>query len=80
MAARKRKKKRKKKWLGKARASMKKRGTIGSFTAICVRWGYKGVTDECIQRALKSKSPSVRKKAGFAKSVRKFSKKKKRRK
>jgi len=30
--AKKKAKKKKKKWMGKARASMKKRGTVGSFT------------------------------------------------
>lgn len=57
-------------WLQKARASMEKRGTVGSFTEYC---GGK-VTNECIERGLKSKDPKIRRRAAFAKAVRSFKK------
>ena len=44
----------------------------GSFTAACKRWGYNGVTNECIQKGKNSKSPAMRKKATFAESARKW--------
>lgn len=62
-----------KKFLQKARASMKRRGTIGSFTKYC---GGK-VTEECIRRGLRSKNPKIRKKAAFAKAARKIARKRK---
>ena len=51
-------------WMQKASDSMKKRGTVGSFTNYC---GGK-VTLECIKKGLKSKSKAIRKKAAFAKA------------
>lgn len=54
-----------KKWIQKATAKMKKKGTEGSFRKYC---GGK-VTMECIERGLKSNDPAIRKKAQFAKNV-----------
>jgi len=62
--------KKKKKFFKKARASMERRGTVGSFTAYCRRLGFKGVTGECIRRGLASKRAAIRKKAAFAKASR----------
>lgn len=70
-------KKRKKKWIKKAAASMKKRGTVGSFTAYCRRSGFAGVTAECITKGLASKDPKIRKKAAFAKASRTIARRKK---
>lgn len=72
--------KKKSKWMGKARASMKRRGTVGSFTRWCKSRGHDGVTAKCIQEGLASKSKAIRRKAGFAKAARSISRKKKRRK
>ena len=58
----------KNRWLQTAVRRMKRKGTVGSFT----RWCGGKVTNECIRRGLKSKSPKIRKKAAFAKAVRKF--------
>ena len=63
------KKKRKK----KLRIKIKK-STQGSFTAYCKRKGYSGVTTTCISQGLKSSSPSIRKKANFARNARKWKK------
>ncbi len=60
----------KKKWMSRARARMKKKGKVGSFTAWCKSQGYDGVTSECIKKGLASKSKAIRKKAGFAKAAR----------
>jgi len=54
------------KWIQKAAASMKRRGTEGAFTAYC---GGK-VTEECIRRGLNSPDPKIRRRAGFAKAMR----------
>lgn len=62
--------KKKKKWIQKASARMKKEGTEGSFTAWCKRKGHDGVTEECIRQGLASKDPGIRKKANFARNVR----------
>jgi len=55
------------KWIQKANRRMKRKGTVGKFTAYC---GGK-VTNECIDRALKSNNPTLVKRAQFAKNVRK---------
>jgi hypothetical protein len=52
------------KWMQKARKSMKKRGTIGSFREHC---GGR-VTLDCIKKGLRSRNPKTRRKAGFAKA------------
>jgi hypothetical protein len=61
----------KKKWIQKAAVRMQKKGTEGSFTAWCKRQGFAGVTAECIAKGLKSRDPSIRRKANFARNVRK---------
>jgi len=65
----------KKKWMGKARKSMQKRGTVGSFTRWCKAQGFSGVTAECIRKGLNSRSKAIRKKAGFAKAAKSVAKK-----
>ncbi len=57
-------------WIQKATERMKRKGTVGSFTKYC---GGK-VTEECIQRGLRSKDPVIRKKAQFAKNMRAIAK------
>jgi hypothetical protein len=46
----------------------------GKFTKHCKQEGYKSVTQECIDKAKKSKSKSLRKQATFADNARKWSK------
>ena len=70
--------KKKSKWMGKARARMKKKGSAGSFTRWCESRGHDGVTAKCIQEGLASKSKAIRKKAGFARSARSVARKRKR--
>ena len=48
----------------------------GKFTEYCKRKGYKKVTQKCINEGLKSKNPLTRKRALFAKVVRKWKKSK----
>ena len=72
--------KKKSKWMGKARARMKKKGSVGSFTRFCRSRGHDGVTAACIKEGLASKSKSIRRKAGFAKAAKSVARKKKRRK
>jgi hypothetical protein len=59
----------KKRWIQRATARMKRKGTVGSFTRWCKSQGYGSVTSACIAAGLKSKDPKIRKKAGFAKAV-----------
>ena len=66
-------KKRKKKWIPR---DLKK----GAFTAYCKRLGYKGVTQECIERGKKSKNPTIRKRAVLAETFRKLAKRRKKKK
>jgi len=70
MAVRKKAVKKKGKWMQKARASMKSRGTVGSFRAWCKSKGMLGsdgkVTSRCIAAGKKAKSAAIRKKANFA--------------
>ena len=40
----------------------------GSFTRYCKAMGENGVTSKCISKGKASKSPSIRKKATFAKN------------
>jgi len=58
-------------WIKKANESMERRGTKGAFTEYCGGT----VTDECIERGLKSSNPTTRKRAGFAKAMRTIAKK-----
>ena len=60
-------------WLQKASARMKKKGTQGAFTQWCKSRGYKGVTGACIAEGLRSKNPTTRKRANFARNVRRIS-------
>jgi len=56
-----------KKWIQSAVKRMKKKGTVGSFTEYC---GGK-VTDDCIKRGLASRNAAIRKRANFARNVKK---------
>lgn len=46
----------------------------GKFTSHCKKQGYEGVTQECINKAKKSSSKSLRKQATFADNARKWKK------
>jgi hypothetical protein len=59
------------KWIQKSVKKMKKKGTVGSFTAYCQRKGYSGVTAACIREGKASSDPAIRKKANWAANVRK---------
>jgi len=48
----------------------------GKFTDYCDSLGFNGVTQECIDKAKKSKNPKTRKRATFAENARGWSKKK----
>lgn len=68
------KKKSKKRWI---------QGAIkneGAFTEWCKRRGFGGVTQACIQAGLKSKDPTVRRRANLARTLKRLAKRKKRRK
>lgn len=62
----------KKKWLQAARERMEKKGTVGAFTRWCKQQGFSGVTDACIRAGLQSDNPTIRKRAHFARVVRKI--------
>ena len=55
---------------------IEQKGTKGDFTAWCKRHGYKGVTNKCIQEALKAGGRAA-KMAAFAKAARSIAKKRK---
>lgn len=61
------------KWIQAATKKMKQKGTKGSFTKIAKKSGGVkkggGIKEAFIDKALKSKSPAVRKKAQFAKNI-----------
>jgi len=46
----------------------------GSFTKYCKSLGFKGVTEECIRKAKRSKDPTIRKRAYLAGTLRKINK------
>ena len=69
--------KKKEKWMQEVNAAMEAKGTKGAFTRYCKRLGYKGVTEACIQKGLKSKNPTVRRRARLAKIFREIAKKRK---
>jgi len=69
--ARRKPRKRKKKWIQSATARMKRKGTVGTFTAWCKKQGFSGSTAACIAKGKRSRSASIRKKANFAANVRK---------
>jgi len=58
-----------KKWMQKA----VKKKNVGKTTAECKKMGYKGVTDECLNKLLKRGGKWARR-ASFAKAARKVSK------
>lgn len=57
-----------KKFLKDARRKMERRGTVGAFKEYCGG----NVTDQCIERGLNSNNPLTRKRAQFAKNVRRM--------
>lgn len=63
------------KWIQKAAKKMKAKGTVGSFTKIAKKAGGVSksgkIKSSFIEKELHSKNPAVRKKANFAKNVRK---------
>jgi len=44
----------------------------GRFTKYCDKQGFDGVTDECIEKGLKSDDPKIRQQANFAKNAKKW--------
>ena len=52
----------------------------GAFTKYCKRKGYKGVTNACIEEGLRSKNPTIRRRAALAKTLRKLGRRRKRKK
>jgi len=71
-------------WLQEARERMERKGTVGKFTRYCIRKGYKGVTQACIneakREARKTGNTELLKEAVFAQNVRKIAKKRKKKK
>lgn len=67
-----------KKWIQKARSSMEKRGTVGSFTKAAKRAGMtvSQYTSHVLKKGSKA-SAKMKKKAGFAKAMRSIHRKKK---
>jgi hypothetical protein len=63
-------KKKDRKWMQRVSKEMREKGTEGAFTRYC---GGK-VTEECIQRGLRSPNPKTRARARLAKTFRKYSK------
>lgn len=57
--------KKEEKFIQKAQKDIKKRGTEGSFREYCGG----SVTKECIEKGLRSKNPSIVKKANYAKNI-----------
>lgn len=47
----------------------------GAFTEWCKKQGYKGVTQECIEKGKKSRNPTTRKRAVLAETFRKVARK-----
>lgn len=68
----------KKQWLQKASKEMAKKGTVGAFTAQAKKAGGVkkggGVKDSFIDKELKSKNPTTRKRAQFAKNMKAIAK------
>jgi hypothetical protein len=63
-------KKKDRKWMQRVSKEMREKGTEGAFTRYC---GGK-VTEECIQRGLRSPNPKTRARARLARTFRKYSK------
>ena len=85
MARKKTKKKKEDKyWLQEAKERMEKKGTVGKFTRYCIRKGYKGVTQACINEAKRNArrtgNTELLKEAVFAENARKIAKKRKKKK
>lgn len=63
------------KWMQAANKEMERKKTKGSFTAIAKKAGGVkkggGIKESFIDKELHSKNPAIRKKANFAKNVRK---------
>lgn len=47
----------------------------GSFTAWCKKQGFDGVTEACILKGIKSKNPTIRRRAFLARTLRRLRKK-----
>ena len=58
------------KWIQKAVSGMKRKGTVGAFTRWAKSHGYKSVTTAAIRAGLRSKNALTRKRANFARNVR----------
>lgn len=69
-----------KKFIQKAVKRMEEKGTKGSFTRMAKKSGGAkkggGIKDEFIEKELKSKNPTIRKKAQFAKNMKKIARSK----
>lgn len=67
-----------KKWLQAASKKMEENGTKGSFTKMAKKSGGVkkggGIKDSFIEKELHSKNPTTRKKAQFAKNMKKIAK------
>ena len=71
-------------WLQEARERMERKGTVGKFTRYCIRKGYKGVTQACIneakREARKTGNTELLKEAVFAQNAKKIAKRRKKKK
>jgi hypothetical protein len=65
----------KEKFIQQAVATMKRKGTTGSFTRWCKRHGFPKVTTGCINLGKRDKSLKIRRKAVFAQNIRSKSRK-----
>lgn len=61
-----------KKWMQRVRKAIERAGTEGAFRRYCIRKGYKGVTQECIQEGLRSPNPAIRERASLARTFLRF--------
>lgn len=66
------------KWIQKASEKMERKGTKGSFTRIAKKSGGikkgGGIKKSFIEKEIHSKNPKIRKKAQFAKNMKKIAK------
>ena len=51
----------------------------GAFTEWCKKRGYSGVTEACIQEGLRSKNPTIRRRAILARTLKRLAKRRKKR-
>ena len=49
----------------------------GAFTRWCKQQGYSGVTQECINKGLHSKNPTIRRRANLARTFKKIARRRK---